>query len=378
MTPKPLSDAVKKGFAYLAGHQDTGGGWSQGGGWRTADQRGTRVEGPDVQDPPDVANTCVATLALLRGGNGPRQGEYANNVARGLNFIISCVERADAESPYVTDVRGTQVQSKIGPYVDTFLTALVLAEASGQLPDPEGEDRLAAALDRVVAKMERHQQADGSWSADGWAPVVGQALGSAGLNRARQRGARVSDEALDRSEKYARGQYDPASKAYGLAGSPGVPLYSTASHLSASRHYLDSFGAAKANLRRTLKSKRRSPEDREKAAKRLQDIEEAEAAHAESLGSSIPLFKNKGFVSGFGSNGGEEFLSYLNVSETLAGKGGEEWQEWDQAMTRKLERVQNRDGSWSGHHCITGRTFCTATALLVLLADRIPRPDVVI
>jgi len=46
-------------------------------------------------------------------------------------------------------------------------------------------------------------------------------------------------------------------------------------------------------------------------------------------------------------------------------------------MTDNLERIQNRDGSWSGHHCITGRTFCTAAALLVLLADRAPRPDFV-
>ena len=36
--------------------------------------------------------------------------------------------------------------------------------------------------------------------------------------------------------------------------------------------------------------------------------------------------------------------------------------------------VQNGDGSWTGHHCITGRTFCTAAALLVLMSDRAPAP----
>jgi hypothetical protein len=30
--------------------------------------------------------------------------------------------------------------------------------------------------------------------------------------------------------------------------------------------------------------------------------------------------------------------------------------------------VQNGDGSWTGHHCITSRTFCTAAAVLVLSA----------
>jgi hypothetical protein len=43
-------------------------------------------------------------------------------------------------------------------------------------------------------------------------------------------------------------------------------------------------------------------------------------------------------------------------------------------MARNLGRVQNADGSWTGHHCITGRTFCTAAALLVLTADRAPVP----
>ncbi len=43
-------------------------------------------------------------------------------------------------------------------------------------------------------------------------------------------------------------------------------------------------------------------------------------------------------------------------------------------MTANLERVQNQDGSWSGQHCITGRSFGTSTALLVLMADRTPVP----
>src|SRR5262250_1512712 len=60
--PKPLSDAVKKGLEYLAKEQHDDGGWGQGGGWRTADQGGGRVEGPQVQDPSDVGNTCIAVL----------------------------------------------------------------------------------------------------------------------------------------------------------------------------------------------------------------------------------------------------------------------------------------------------------------------------
>ena len=65
-------------------------------------------------------------LALFRAGNTPTSGEYKDAVAKELKFILTKVEKADKDSLYVTDVRGTQLQSKIGPYVDTFLVNLVL------------------------------------------------------------------------------------------------------------------------------------------------------------------------------------------------------------------------------------------------------------
>jgi hypothetical protein len=70
-------------------------------------------------------------------------------------------------------------------------------------------------------------------------------------------------------------------------------------------------------------------------------------------------------------------LSYLNISETLVVKGGTEWEKWDKSVTENLNRIQNQDGSWSGQHCITGRTICTAAALMVLMADRTPIPSAV-
>ena len=64
------------------------------------------------------------------------------------------------------------------------------------------------------------------------------------------------------------------------------------------------------------------------------------------------------------------------INETLRINGGKEWQDWDQKITKTINGAQNEDGSWSGHHCITGRTFCTSGALLTLMADRAPMPAV--
>src|SRR5216684_380383 len=85
--PKPLSNSIEKGLAYLVSQQHENGGWGQGGGWRNDLQGTSRIEGANVSDPPDVANTCITTLALLRVGHTPKEGNYANNLARAVDFI---------------------------------------------------------------------------------------------------------------------------------------------------------------------------------------------------------------------------------------------------------------------------------------------------
>ena len=76
------------------------------------------------------------------------------------------------------------------------------------------------------------------------------------------------------------------------------------------------------------------------------------------------------FQAGFGSMGGEEFFSYLNISDSLRRTGGDEWEQWNGDIQTKLVKLQNNDGSWAGHHCITGRVAVTGAAVLTLTVDR--------
>src|SRR5262249_50757918 len=80
------------------------------------------------------------------------------------------------------------------------------------------------------------------------------------------------------------------------------------------------------------------------------------------------------FVTGFGSYGGEEFFSYLNISESLRRTGGAEWQKRNGDMKSRLLKLQNEDGTGAGHHCITGRVAVTSAAVLLLGADHEPAP----
>lgn len=438
--PKPLSDQVKKGLAYLINQQHANGGWGQGGGWRVdvKGNAGGRVEGANVEDPPDVASTAIATLALIRAGHTPQKGEYAKNVARAVQFICSHIEKADKDSLYITSVRGTQVQSKIGPYVDTFLATLVLSELKGKMPDDDNNKQLLAALTKTVGKIEKHQKEDGTFVGNqAWASVFSQGLASKGLNRAAQNGVMVQPQALARAEKNANASFDEKTGEFkgaavasgvgvgagraalptagfvgGFAGGSGgavpgrtepvgakptrplkpgegdriaaaaasaptdagVTIYGLSNQLGAQQEAINTGQSLKREARQVLENKTATKEQKAKAQEDLSRVDKLEKAQQAAVSNVVKQLDDKGFIQGFGSNGGEEFLSYMNLSETLVVKGGAEWAKWDKQITDNLNRIQDKDGSWSGQHCITGKTFCTSSALLVLLADRAPVP----
>ena len=65
-------------------------------------------------------------------------------------------------------------------------------------------------------------------------------------------------------------------------------------------------------------------------------------------------------------NGGEEFMSYLQTGESMIIGKDNDWTRWYDNTSGRILQIQNNDGSWSGHHCITSPVFCTATCLLIL------------
>lgn len=380
--PKPISEQIQKGLAYLARIQNADGGWGQGGGWRINATGGSgRVAADQAEDRSDVGNSCVTMMAFLRSGAEFRTGPYAENLRKGAEYVMKAVEAADEDSLYVTHVRDTQLQSKIGRYVDTFLAAQILAEMKDQMATPEAEERRKKLLDKVVAKIGKHQKDDGAFAGNsGWASVLSQGLCSRSLNAAKLAGAQVSDEMLERDNNQNLAGLDPDSGTFGaVAGSPssaGVSLYTTSSKLRGMQENTVVNAQRRKELEAVVQSGEASDEKKEEARKDLKKIDGIEATKQVAYQAINSAVQNDNFVKGFGNNGGEEFLSYMNISETMRAKGGQEWSDWDKKISDSINAAQNEDGSWAGHHCITGRTFCTAGALLTLMADRAPIPAV--
>jgi len=366
--PKPLSDEVKKGLEWLVAHQSNNGGWSQGEESQYMGESMDKIKGI-----PNVADTCIATLALVRSGSTPSKGQYAKNVLRAVDFICGEIEKSDEKSLYITDVKGTRVQTKLGPYIDTFMAPLVLTEIKGKMPDEKGNERVIKALKKTMAKIERNQKDDGTWDGQGWAPTLSQAMAGKAINRATQAGVEVNEKVRARTETYARSQYDGKSGAFKKDGSAGVDLYSSASSLGQMNDSDVTNQTRIADTKQQLK-KAASETERQELQGRLDRYQQNQKDLESARKSVVAKLDDKAFVSGFGSNGGEEFLSYLNIGESLVQKGGADWEKWSKSICSNMDRIQNKDGSWSGHHCITGRTFCTSAALLVLMVDRTPVP----
>ena len=162
--------------------------------------------------------------------------------------------------------------------------------------------------------------------------------------------------------------------ASGSRGDAGVPLYGFSNRSASLNEAVNTSKLTEKMAREVLGDKNSSEKDKKNAQEEIVRLGKVREAHKVAVNAVIDQLSDKSFVQGFGSNGGEEFLSYLNIGETLVAKGGPEWEKWDRSMTQNLNRIQNKDGSWSGDHCITGRIFCTASALMVLMVDRTPVP----
>jgi hypothetical protein len=381
---KPLTAdrAIQAGLDYLRTQQNKNGGWGQGGGWRqNTSSSGGRVEGESVNDPPDLGNTCVALMALLRAGHSPVNGEHQDLALKAFGFLCGEVDSADEDSLFVTRIRDTQLQTKIGTYVDTFLAAWALSELKGHVSEKD-ESRRVALLDKVIQKIERHQKDDGSFAGNqGWAAVLSQGLCSKALNRAAQNGATINQSTLEKDNIQNTAGVDLKDgftvAAAAVAGKPadaGISIYRESSKLGGLMENSRTNALRREKAEKVLQKADAPSEEKAQAQATLEKIGLDDATRDAAARSVAAKLADQGYVAGFGNNGGEEFLSYMNLAEMMHEKGGEEWRKWRSAMIQTLTTAQNGDGSWAGHHCITGRTFCTSTALLTLTVERLSTP----
>jgi hypothetical protein len=329
VTAKDIADTKVRGADWLISIQKSNGGWGAGD-WST----------DSTEAPADVATTSLVVLALVRDAGGSER--HRDAIVKGVRYVTGVVEKSPKDGPRLDVPEGTQPQYKLGQLVDTHMAAMMLGEITGTLDD-QTNAMVTRAHDKVIGKVQMAQNDDGSFDSNGWAPVLSTSIAASSLDRAVELNMPVDDAVLERNDRYQARQVDGEGNFDTSAGA-GVDLY-----------------AAATTLRGNAQAKKRAP----RSSDRAREAEEAQAAAQTRItgDASGRLF------SGFGSIGGEEMLSYMMISDTLAEEGGDDWNEWEPKVGAYLVGTQNNDGSWAGHHCITSRTFTTAAAMMTLGAQ---------
>jgi hypothetical protein len=191
------------------------------------------------------------------------------------------------------------------------------------------------------------------------------------LESAQAQGANVNEDILEKSREYQKGNFDATTGDVKTDRGAGIVLYSVSSSSRASakeaRKEQEEMDRAKRDGRLS-KSAPVSAENLEKIGFDKDDALKYSTAY-EVYQSAKVQAQREDVMDGFGSNGGEEFLSYLQTGESMIIGKDTAWKSWYDNMSGRIVKIQNNDGSWSGHHCITSPVFCTATCLLILAVN---------
>lgn len=143
MIDDQLKQQVGRGLDWLAQQQHPDGYWAQKVGYKL----NTDYELLERQDQPHVGVTALCLMSFLAGGHMPDRGKYGNNLARGLEYVLSCVQ----DDGQITQ-NGTRM------YSHAFAT-LFLAEIYGMVERPEVRTALQKAVNLIVDS----QNSEGGW-----------------------------------------------------------------------------------------------------------------------------------------------------------------------------------------------------------------------
>ncbi len=361
-TPVEVLASEDRAYAWLVQAQNNDGGFAAGSRARQ-----------DVMDPhavpSDPATTAMVGMALLRAGSTPDEGRFAKVLARTTDFLLKAVETAPRSALNITPLTGTQIQAKLGANIDVALAAQYLSNLMGRVSanDPR-QRRWMDALNACTAMIQRAQTDNGSTQGSGWAGVLQSSFAANALESAEHAGAQVDTVALAKARAFQKSNFDANTGSVATDAAAGITLYavsgSTRSSAKEARQAQEAVDRAK-----------REGRLRNDAQVNLAALQEAGMDHheAERLNTAYQVYnaakvraQASEVISGFGNNGGEEFLSFLQTGESLIINKDAGWRQWYGATTARLVNIQNNDGSWQGHHCITSPVFCTATALLIL------------
>ncbi|MDX2115251.1 MAG: prenyltransferase/squalene oxidase repeat-containing protein [Planctomycetota bacterium] len=299
-----LEGAVSRGFRALAQMQSAEGHFE---GMRT-DRH--------------VGISALAGIAFMADGNLPGRGDYAVNVERAIDFVLSSI----AETGLIAE------DTSHGPMYGHGFAALFLGEAYGMIqggPDTARSSRMYEGLVKACRLIVETQNDEGGWR---YNPVPHDADISVticqimALRSARNAGIDIPKRTIDRAVEYVRACQNPDGgfRYQMMSGSSAWPR--TAAGV-ASLYYAGVY---------------------------------QDQALDRGLGYLTEnAFPNRGL-----GQGSHYFYGHYYAVQAMYLAGGEQWDRWWPAIRDELIAMQRPDGSWDDSYA--GPAYGTAMALIVL------------
>jgi hypothetical protein len=183
--PQHINDeafrAINRALQYLGETQNPTGSWFNAGNMGSY----------------PTAMTALAGLALLANGSTPREGKFAPNLKRAVQFLLAEAE-AGSSGIISSAMEGRSMHGH-------GFAMLFLAECLGETADEKTETRLRNVLHRAVELTARAQSPAGGWiytpdgSGDEGSVTVTQIQG---LRACRNAGIKVPRTTIERAVKY--------------------------------------------------------------------------------------------------------------------------------------------------------------------------------
>src|SRR5687767_2633757 len=131
----------------------------------------------------------MVSMALLRSGTSLTAGKYSQQLRKGLNYLMQATENSQGSGLNITDITGTQIQTKLGENIDVILTAQFFSNMLDYVNhDAALKNRIQKNLNICVSKIQKAQDSNGNMAGAGWAGVLQSSFATNALESAQTKG----------------------------------------------------------------------------------------------------------------------------------------------------------------------------------------------
>lgn len=410
---------LKRGIKWLCENQSGDGMWGLSGTSVLNVRRGRQSYPPQPNaGSGDAGTTAVVVMALtnyLCKENDPNAQVALKKGVRKLLELVKKKEIYTSQNGRRSSNRNakrvipTLVEGKLGPRVNVALVTQALARLYMALPESAPDkNKIGQALDTCLEELEK-QHDQFIRPTGGWANILQTASSLVAWEYAELCDRKVSKQKIEELRNSLTTIFNDRMNEFDLSRAAGINLYSFASSIranaptaatalkimpeetltknisestaSSSGSYSEASGFPQP-FNRVL-----SP-DSDSVSPELIDPESDPAfshfnkkmGRTKALKFSEAYRKNSKLIEmlesddrllrGYGNNGGEEYLSFYLIGQSLQLAEQDSWEKWRGKVAQIVKPLQEDQGSWVGQHCITDRSFCTATVILSMLTDR--------